>query len=234
MLAKSRRYLWRKQMETVATLEAESGWYVKIDQETAVSRLPIAAWDFHGNGLAVPLIEEDDGGLVPSGVLGRVDGVFHAELQPEPGDPTHDPGRHAGDSSSRASRLQRWMDSTPWGDVHGFALTLEQSLALAIQATGDDFWLWEREAERNGLRDEFSVSAGTVELMSDRWRLAYVARLIRTAAMTVGVPTEFSGDGALAPERASLGGLLRELESLVDTRGRASAPSVIEAGEGGR
>src|SRR5262245_24821296 len=78
------------------------------------------------------------------------------------------------------------LEGLPWGDVEQEIYGLEIALALALEATGEAIQLWEDEGEdRYG--DEFSLSADQVALLDDDWRLAYVARLLHSAAHVYGV-----------------------------------------------
>ena len=119
------------------------------------------------------------------------------------------------DSGQRAA-LARVIEATPWGDIEHAILGIEIVLCLAMQATSEDFRLWEAEAEAAGYTDEFSVSNEDVAHMPIRWRLAYVARLLRTIALDFGVGTEFSGlIGARRDDPDTLAPLLRSLCEIV-------------------
>ena len=94
--------------------------------------------------------------------------------------------------------------------------TMEEALDRALDATAEEFPLWEAEGEDRYV-DEFSLSAEDLAEMSLEWRLAYVARLVRSLALCYGVSTAEFGDEPpmLLADRNSPGGLLRALNDLV-------------------
>ena len=84
------------------------------------------------------------------------------------------------DEPQRA-QVMALLETLPWGDVEREIGGLEVVLALAIEATGDAIQLWEEEGEEC-FGDEFELSADQVAALDDEWRLAYIARLLHTAA----------------------------------------------------
>jgi len=91
------------------------------------------------------------------------------------------------DETQRAQAIAL-LEDLPWGDLEQELYGLEAALALALEATGHAIQLWEGEdggEERFG--DEFALSAGQVDSLDDEWRLAYIARLLYTAAQAYGV-----------------------------------------------
>ena len=97
------------------------------------------------------------------------------------------PARWAAESPARLALTDGTVAHT-WGDLEQALYGLEAALALALEATGHAIQLWEGEdggEERFG--DEFALSAGQVDSLDDEWRLAYIARLLYTAAETYGV-----------------------------------------------
>lgn len=65
--------------------------------------------------------------------------------------------------------------------------------------------LWEEEGELR-FGDEFELSAEQVAELDDEWRLAYIARLLHSAALTYGVSPSVPGrtrDGELVTPPAS-------------------------------
>lgn len=111
--------------------------------------------------------------------------------------------------------------NTPWGDIAPALDQVEDALWLGMEATVDAFWLWEEQAESAGYGDEFSIGAAELDEMPDEWRLAYVARLLRTMAMAIGVSTEFSGQlGMRLNDRDAIAPLIRRMDR-VATGGRS-------------
>jgi hypothetical protein len=107
------------------------------------------------------------------------------------------------------------IESLAWGDIDGDLRTMERALRLAMKATSEDFRRWESEADTAGFSSELSVDAYDVAQMSPDWRLAYVARLLRTVALAYGVGTEFGGKQLVGEEVAnSPAGLLRGLNDI--------------------
>jgi hypothetical protein len=94
-------------------------------------------------------------------------------------------------TAEQRARALALIDSLPWGDIEGDLGVWEQALRLAMDATTVEFGLWEREGE-DRFGDEFSVTDEQLEEMSDEWRLALVARLLRSAAMAYGVSTDYA------------------------------------------
>jgi hypothetical protein len=96
-----------------------------------------------------------------------------------------------------AEQQERVIDlvaELPWGDVDGAICCLEEALRLALEATDHAFPHWETLAEDIGEEDEFSLTPEQVRDLSPQQRLAYLARLLRTLALTYGVNAGF-GDG---------------------------------------
>lgn len=110
------------------------------------------------------------------------------------------------------TRTLELVESMPWGDIDGAIRTIDKSLLLAMEATAEDFLRWELHALDVGFVDEFSLTPDEIAGMSDEWKLAYVARLLRSMALMFGVGTEF-GDRVLVADHdpRSPAGLLRGL-----------------------
>jgi hypothetical protein len=134
------------------------------------------------------------------------------------------------------------IEQRAWGDMDNAIRDTETALRLAMDATRAEFLRWEEELgpefEREGIGDEFLVPAERVEEMSDGDKLAYVARLLRTLAISYGVDPGFGylvpGESPLerydrleGAARSSPGGLLRDLldvswmPSAASSRGQA-------------
>lgn len=95
-------------------------------------------------------------------------------------------------SSAKRQRAIEAVEDAPWGDIAGSLETVEIGLRRALDATADDFQRWEHAASLGDDRDEFTIERAEVEAMSADERLAYVARLLRSIALSFGVETEFS------------------------------------------
>lgn len=78
------------------------------------------------------------------------------------------------------------LEDLLWGDLEQAIYGLEVTLVLSLEATGDAIRQWEDEGEER-FGDEFSLSAEQVASLDDEWRLAYIARLLHTAAYSYGV-----------------------------------------------
>jgi hypothetical protein len=123
--------------------------------------------------------------------------------------PTHE---HRQLSDGQRERAVTLIESMAWADLDGSIIDMETALRRAIEATRDDFQRWEQDAEAFGFADEFSLTSETVAELSPEWRLAYVARLLRTVALSYGVSTEFgrpAGSSTLSMPRASRAGVAR-------------------------
>ena len=94
-------------------------------------------------------------------------------------------------------------------------IEVDESLLRAMQATSSDFEHWELHSEEMGFEDEFSLTSDDVANMADEWKLAYIARLLRSLALAFGVGTEF-GDRVLVAEHypSSPAALLRGLNDI--------------------
>jgi hypothetical protein len=95
-------------------------------------------------------------------------------------------------SSAKRQRVIEAVEDAPWGDIGGSLETVEIGLRRALDATARDFERWEHAASLGEERDEFSIESAEVEAMSGDERLSYVARLLRSIALSFGVETEFS------------------------------------------
>lgn len=107
-----------------------------------------------------------------------------------------------------------FLDDLPWGDVEGAIRTLEEALRLALEATVNDFQLWEDHADSEGFPDEFDLSQEQIDSLSDQWRIAYIARLLRSIALAYGVSVYREGPLVGNTTPASVGGVVRELNDI--------------------
>ncbi len=108
----------------------------------------------------------------------------------------------------------------PWDDTDRGICDLELALGRALEVTADDFRPWDEylgpDLETRGF-DEFHMPPGVVEAMSDEDKLAYVARLLRTLAVSYGVSAGFgAGRGGVVGEadQSSPAALLRGLNDI--------------------
>lgn len=95
-------------------------------------------------------------------------------------------------TAAQRARVLEIAETTPWGDIVNGVKDVELALRLALEATREEFLLWERELADARFVDEFSVAPHDVSAMPFVWRVAYVARLLRSAALAYGLYTEFS------------------------------------------
>ncbi len=79
------------------------------------------------------------------------------------------------------------MESISWGDMDAHIRTVEDALVRAVEATSEDFRLWQEQADDCGMHDEFALEPEDVDALTPEWRLAYVARLLRSLAMPYGL-----------------------------------------------
>ncbi len=100
-----------------------------------------------------------------------------------------------------AEQLNEILERMPWGDTERDIRDVELILRLALEATEDAFMRWENVLgpafESEGY-SEVNLPADRIEEMSQKDRFAYVARLLRTLAISYGVDPGF---GYLAPWR---------------------------------
>lgn len=125
------------------------------------------------------------------------------------------------------------LEELPWGDLEQELYGLEAALALALEAVGHAIELWERDDEgEERFGDEFALSAEQAASLDDDWRLAYVSRLLYTAAMAYGVsppgspgrsadghvtsPISWSANGSIARLLRGLNDILYGVGSTTD------------------
>lgn len=130
-----------------------------------------------------------------------------------------EPGHRSRPQFDRQARVRALaaIESRPWGDVSQAVKTIDQGLLLAMEATTGAFLLWQADdAGEQLFGDEFTLTAQQVADLDPEWRLAYVARLIRSLALCWGVATEFSSSALGARDEASSrpGSLMRNLTAI--------------------
>jgi hypothetical protein len=109
------------------------------------------------------------------------------------------------------------IERNPWGDAAQAVEGVDQGLLLAMEATTTAFLLWQvDDAGEQRFGDEFELTPQQVDDLDPEWRLAYVARLIRTLALYWGVATEFSSSALGTPEEEAScpGSLMRKLTAI--------------------
>jgi len=107
------------------------------------------------------------------------------------------------------------LGALPWGDLRCGMDTLEQAVRLGLAEPQTEFALWMEEGEiRFG--DEFDLTPAELESLTEEWRMAYVARLLRTIALMIGMPTEFASGASVPGERPrTIMGVMRSLDIAV-------------------
>ncbi|MDX6450622.1 MAG: hypothetical protein QOH16_671 [Gaiellaceae bacterium] len=95
-------------------------------------------------------------------------------------------------NSVKRQRMIEAIEEAVLGDIAASCETVDLGLRRALDATADDFQRWEQGASLRGERDEFSLESAEVEAMSGKERLAYVARLLHSIALSFGTETEYN------------------------------------------
>jgi hypothetical protein len=112
-------------------------------------------------------------------------------------------------TESQHQRLIALIERAPFGDLEPALIGVEYVLGLAMEATAEAFVLWEEHARERGYLDEFSLTGGDLAAMDADWKLAFIARLLRTAALDLGLPTEFNNNSnGRRSQRGTLASLL--------------------------
>jgi hypothetical protein len=113
------------------------------------------------------------------------------------------------------------LEQMPWGDMDGGIRAFEAAPRRALEVTAEDFRRWDEylgpDLEGRGF-NEFDMPPGAVEAMSDEDKLAYLARLLRSLALSYGVSAGFgAGRGGLVGEahEPSPAALLRGLNDIL-------------------
>lgn len=119
-----------------------------------------------------------------------------------------------GELCDRNTQVLDLLHKVAWGDICFAIEGMEDALQLALSATHPWLALWERESERLYI-DEFSLTPDEVNALSDRWRLAYVARLITSLALQYGTGGDFRSGHE---HDSSPAGLLRGLDRTMSQR----------------
>jgi hypothetical protein len=139
---------------------------------------------------------------------------LHAEMDAASGEPpVHGDREDALDQTGQAEVLSL-IATLPWGDVEGCIETLDEAFRLAREATSHDWLRWENEGYELGFDDEFSVSPERVASLTDEWRLAYVGRLLESAAMMYGIQDKKAVPAPESPGPEP-GSILRSLSAIV-------------------
>jgi hypothetical protein len=90
-------------------------------------------------------------------------------------------------NNEERARFAEFLDQSPWGDIDRAIYAVEMSLRLLLDATREQFLMWEAEADARGFHDEFSLTPDEVRDLSDESRLAYVGRLVMSLALNYGL-----------------------------------------------
>lgn len=125
--------------------------------------------------------------------------------------------------------VMRALEAAPLADIETSLVGVEVVLELALQVTHDDFLRWEDEGAVLGYGDELALDTLEVAAMPTEWRLAYVARLLRTLALDLGIGTEFSGKlGERRNDADALAPLLRRLCAIATSLPQQDVTSLAE------
>jgi hypothetical protein len=123
-------------------------------------------------------------------------------------------------NEEQRTRVFDLVSELPWADFDAAILDQELNLRLALEATQEAFLMWEAAAKDNGFEDEFSLTPSQVRELPSKWRLAYVARLLRNLALSYGVSTEFGGGPLVGADYpATPAAILRGLNDISWTPG---------------
>lgn len=93
-------------------------------------------------------------------------------------------------SPVQVERARALLETTAWGDTIPATEGVAESLRYAMQLTRDEFVAWETEFDGDRI-DEFEVPPQEARAMTPEWRLAHLARLVRSIAMNYGVDTDY-------------------------------------------
>ncbi len=120
-------------------------------------------------------------------------------------------------SPDQRRELVALVETIPWGDMDAHIRTVEDALVRAVEATSEDFRLWQEQADDCGLHDEFALEPEDVDALTPEWRLAYVARLLRSLTMFYGLRvTEFARNPSrLRVDENSIAALVHGINDLV-------------------
>lgn len=83
------------------------------------------------------------------------------------------------------------IEQIPWSDARGALETVDEGLAFALDLTATDFRFWHTKIEPLGYEDEYDRTL--VSELPPEWKLALVARLLRTIAISYGLSTDYGG-----------------------------------------
>jgi hypothetical protein len=129
-------------------------------------------------------------------------------------------------NSVKRQRLIDTVEKAPWGDIAASWETVDLGLRRALDATVRDFRRWEWAVHMRGDRDEFSVDGADVAAMLSEERLAYVARLLRSIALSFGTETEISEQtpsSTRQPGRDTIAPLLARIIEIATSADEADA-----------
>jgi hypothetical protein len=114
-------------------------------------------------------------------------------------------------NEEQRARVVELVSKLPWADVDGAICDVELILRLLLDTTQDWLLMWDAEAAERGFHDEYLLTPSDVHDLSEEWRLAYVARLVKNLALMYGV-----SDVRLAGEAAPYtpAGILRRLNDI--------------------
>lgn len=102
---------------------------------------------------------------------------------------TPDPGTRENRDDARTGAILKVIDETPWGDIEVALRVIDEALTVAMNASRNGLHYWENNIDDSPWNDEFSVKDPSG--LTPEWRIALLARLLRTIAMAYGLRTDY-------------------------------------------
>jgi hypothetical protein len=113
------------------------------------------------------------------------------------------------------ARARKLLETTAWSDTHAAAKAVAEGLRYARELTQDDVIAGETELDGNRI-DECAVHPQEARAMPTEWRLAHLARLIRSIAINYGLdPDERTAQPTDRLNSNSPAAVLAELDEIV-------------------
>src|SRR4051812_31590841 len=85
-------------------------------------------------------------------------------------------------NAEQETRVRDLLADLPWDDLDGALRVMEECLRLALDATRHALVRWDEEAD-DRFSNEFSLTSAQVDDLPLEFRLAYVARLVKSLAL---------------------------------------------------
>ena len=118
-------------------------------------------------------------------------------------------------SDEQIRRLLALLD-LPWGDLHPAIEFVAYTLSYLMKLTPEEFLVWEADPEAD-YDSEFDAPVDEARARPPDWRLAHIARLIRSLAMVYGIETDYRrplSESPVPPNPHSPAGVLAELAAI--------------------